>query len=360
MLSLVYYDINVGIPIIVSILHVWIFFLKSNFFDFRVKTQKHEKITKFNILKKIHFYTYINLNIIYVFLWVLNTFFVRGYTTTTFWNHLSISNTQVYCILTVYLCLLVFLYVSSFLLHNNAVYSSDFFFAILHLGIILPVFLQINTLYSFIFVIEVISLIVFYKFTTGTIWNKTQITGVDDKIDFLKNPAPKNYLNMLFFQYWVSFFSSFLIFFSLLLILNFYGSSEFLLINFSSMVFKNMLSSNNLYVTYVWLPFFLGFFFKIGLTPFQLFKLEVYKGIPILSIMFYTTFYFIIYILYISLLLGVYLFEIKFLIQIFLISLLIIGTIYTSTLLFDITSLKTFFGYSTVINSLLFLYVIVI
>jgi len=101
--------------------------------------------------------------------------------------------------------------------------------------------------------------------------------------------------------------------------------------------------------------FLLSIFFKLGVTPFHLFKIEVYKGIPFLSIFFYTTYYFVIFFIFFLYLLSDFL---TFFIPqyfLFLTLLLFFGSLYTIVLLFDVSFLKAFFTYSTVINSIGFL-----
>lgn len=53
--------------------------------------------------------------------------------------------------------------------------------------------------------------------------------------------------------------------------------------------------------------FLIGLVLKIGITPFHLFKIEVYRGIPFLSIFFYTTFYFLNYFIFFIVLFTSYL-----------------------------------------------------
>lgn len=93
---------------------------------------------------------------------------------------------------------------------------------------------------------------------------------------------------------------------------------------------------------------------KIGLTPFHLFKIEVYKGLPLVSLVFYTTLYFYIYFLYLIILLNYHLDFLKFFLNSIFYTIILLGTIYIIMLLFEVTSLKSFFAYSTIINSLLF------
>jgi NADH:ubiquinone oxidoreductase subunit 2 (subunit N) len=101
--------------------------------------------------------------------------------------------------------------------------------------------------------------------------------------------------------------------------------------------------------------FVLSVFFKLGLTPFHLFKVEVYKGLPYLSIFFYTTYYFIVLFIFFIFLLSDYLYSYIALYYLFLIMLLIMGSFYIIFLMFDVNLLKAFFTYSTVINTVGFL-----
>ena len=103
------------------------------------------------------------------------------------------------------------------------------------------------------------------------------------------------------------------------------------------------------------LVFFISIFFKLGITPFHLFKVEVYKGIPFLSIFFYTTYYFIVFFMFFMFLLSDFLTCFINQYFLFLSILILFGSIYVIVLLFDVSFLKAFFTYSTVINTIGFL-----
>lgn len=101
--------------------------------------------------------------------------------------------------------------------------------------------------------------------------------------------------------------------------------------------------------------FFLCIFLKIGLTPSHLFKIEIYKGIPFISIFFYTTFYFLSYFIFVTLMIQTYLNSFKSYYYYFLIIFITLGLLYVLFLLFDISFTKAFFAYSTVVNSITFM-----
>jgi NADH:ubiquinone oxidoreductase subunit 2 (subunit N) len=110
---------------------------------------------------------------------------------------------------------------------------------------------------------------------------------------------------MIFFQYWVSFFSSILLLYSVINFLYFFGSTEWVIIdffNFNQTKLNNTLSL--FFNSIILVTFFIGFFLKIGFTPVHLFKIEVYKGLPFISIFFYTTYYFLVFFLILVLIIN--------------------------------------------------------
>jgi len=101
---------------------------------------------------------------------------------------------------------------------------------------------------------------------------------------------------MLFFTYWTTFFSSVLFVYSLLLLTYYFGTTEWYIINFIIRTNSVALSSNfSKSFGFISLLLLIAFFLKTGLTPLHLYKLEVYKGMPFLSIFFYNAFYFLFF-----------------------------------------------------------------
>jgi hypothetical protein len=171
-------------------------------------------------------------------------------------------------------------------------YKSEFFFALINLTILLPIIFFINTLFTFFFFIELNSSIIFYKFISSNCWDlKKKGRNILYKVNI-----SKNYLNMLFFQYWAAFFSSVMIVYVIISYIYLYGTIEWFFINSLNYFQKNNYSYIN-YLNILIINFILIFAFliKIGMTPIHLYKLEIYKGLPLASIFFYTTFYFLIF-----------------------------------------------------------------
>ncbi len=85
-----------------------------------------------------------------------------------------------------------------------------------------------------------------------------------------------------------------------------------------------MYFNNYFYFIFLFFIFLFSIFLKIGLSPLHLFKIEIYKGIPFLTILIF----------------------------------LILGCFYLIFLIFDINFLKVFFAYSTIINSIFFFFIV--
>jgi NADH:ubiquinone oxidoreductase subunit 2 (subunit N) len=50
----------------------------------------------------------------------------------------------------------------------------------------------------------------------------------------------------------------------------------------------------------MFLPLLIGIFFKLGMTPLHLYKIEIYRGLPFITIFFYTTYFFLIWVVFFS------------------------------------------------------------
>lgn len=138
-----------------------------------------------------------------------------------------------------------------------------------------------------------------------------------------------------------------------------YGTTDWFLIQFLNTVDNYFLNFDANLIRLLLIVFLCSVFFKLGLTPFHLFKVEVYKGLPYLSIFFYTTYYFIILFLFFMFLLSDYLYSFTIYYYLFLILLVVLGSFYILFLMFDVNFLKAFFTYSTIINTVGFLTVFI-
>lgn len=342
------------LPFVYFFFLIWSFFFKIN------KTQKIKSFNKdiyfhINILKKQHFKIFINLNFFILINLFILFFLLRGENTTFWWNHLLLQNFNLYLIFTLFIINLCLLFIVNSISFNKINYSNDYFFALLNLTVLLPLIFLSNNIFSFIFILELNTSIIFYKLVVSKLWYTS-----NDKNKKLNKIQSKSYVNLIFYQFWITFFSTIMIFFFYINVNFLFGTTDWAVINFIVFIENNINYFNKkILLVFLSLMFLFSLFFKIGVAPFHLFKIEIYKSIPYLSILFYTTYYistFLFFLLYLLSNLYVSLFVyIWFIFSL----LLIIGSVYIVSLLFDVNFIKAFFAYSTIINTTNFIIIII-
>lgn len=163
---------------------------------------------------------------------------------------------------------------------------------------------------------------------------------------------------MLFFNFWATFFSSVFFMYIIIYFFFFFGTTEWFFINYFN---SYNLTSGDINIRLYLFSFIILFSFllKVGFAPLQLYKIEVYRGLNIFSIFFYTNFYLFSYFL---IFVNFYLYYLNTFISYwwwFSLIIVIAGAIYLLTLMFDVTILKSFFAYSSIAN-ILFIFCVVL
>jgi len=324
---------------------LWFFFFKLNSNNVKISTENKSNVNVIKVNSNSSltgFYYYL------ILLCILCTYTIRGKNSVVWFDHFNLNNFSVSLL---YIFLIVG-FLITFLLKvitkkTNLVKSIDYLFSINNLILLLPYLFFVNTIFTFLFLIELISVILLYKLISSKIWFKNSV-----KSKTVNNNIPQNYINMVFFQYWVTFFSTIFIIYFYINIFYMYGTSDWFLIQFLKTTEYENSNTATVMLKMLLIIFLLSVFFKLGITPFHLFKVEVYKGIPYLSIFLYTTYYFVIFFLFFLFLLSDYLGAFTSQYYLFLILLLFAGSFYVIVLLFDVSFLKAFFTYSTIINTI--------
>jgi NADH:ubiquinone oxidoreductase subunit 2 (subunit N) len=113
-----------------------------------------------------------------------------------------------------------------------------------------------------------------------------------------------------------------------------------------------MYNTNILYIYVNLLIFFISFLIKLGISPFFLFKLEIYRGMPLYNIFFYSVVFFLLFFIIFFLILYYYLPILVGSLHFFFNLILLFSVITVIFFLFDNTLLRNFFAFSSVINSI--------
>lgn len=191
----------------------------------------------------------------------------------------------------------------------------------------------------FFFLLEVCSFFIFYQLILSKYFNPVLNESIYENL---------NYINLIFFHYWISSFSSLLTALFLLVLMRFYGSVEF-----AFQLFLNNQLTTIWEVYFFYFFFFVftfGIFFKLGFSPFHLFKLEIYNNLSYFFLFFYTTYYLLGFFFVFSSLYLKFLLPLSFSILQIYIFFFICCIFILCIFIFDISLVKSFIAYSTIIN----------
>jgi hypothetical protein len=156
--------------------------------------------------------------------------------------------------------------------------------------------------------------------------------------------------NSLFFQFWANFVSSVFLFFSLINIHYLFGLSNFFLLNFFYSILSVNWYTTEIFSSFVLILLTTGLFIKLGLSPYQFFKIETYKGVPLFMVIVYTTLYLVIYIYFFAFLFLYQVPTLRDFTGVYILIALTLSIIYLVNLLFDTKNFKAFLSYSTLIT----------
>ena len=267
-------------PNILCILFGWFFFFKVNNNIFLIKPQVFDVIKiHVTVVKKFQYVIFLKWSLVCFVCLIYSLCTIRGRVATIFFNHLIINDFSLRFLIFFSIIGVVCFYILYLSSAAKLVIVFDFFFSIFNLLIFLPLIFLSNTFFTFFFFLEIGSFLIFYKFLSSRFFYKNNFnSSIFKTFEKFNKLLPKNFLNVLFFQYWVTFFSSILILIFLIQLIQIFGSSEWTFINFLNCILTNS-SFNDISIFYfMFLIFIISFFFKIGIVCASFFvSLFIYK-----------------------------------------------------------------------------------
>lgn len=295
------------------------------------------------------FFSLYKYSLFFIFIFLL-TF--RSFNFTFFFKHLSFErfNFTVYFLILVFFFFLTFLFENVFSTIKHVQLSVDFFTALWLFFTVAPFCVFSNTLLTFFFFLEFGSMLTFYILVSA---KDLFISGAAKKI------GSSGYFNSVFFQFWASFFSSILLIYSIISFFFIFGTTEWVFLNFFlERAFNSggfMLKNQVVMVVYL---FIFSVLIKMGVSPFLFFKIEIYRGLPLVVLFFYSIVYFFFFFVLVFLVFLYYFCAILFLVSIPIFFFLSISTLFFLMNLFNPYLLKNFFALSSLVNSLIFFFLI--
>jgi len=305
-----------------------------------------KSISKFNVFYFWNFF----LNII-IFL-VTFFFFFKSTECFLYFNSLFIVRFN-HAFICLYLTLiLVFLYFSSkfinlfYFFKNNL----DFVVSLIFLFSVCPFIFFSNNLLSFFFFIELCSLLTFYMLIAS------RDLFFNNKKNFnknLKNTENKKFFNVIFYNFWSAFFSSMFLVYSILNLFFIFGTTEWAFLNFLTMLyFQSYNFSTSIPLIFIFFLFFFSSVFKLGLPPLFFFKVEIYKGLPLIMLFLYSTIFFFFYLAAFFFLFFKFFFSFFVYFSCFFFIFFFSSIFFFFYYLFKASNLNVFFSLSSVINTI--------
>ena len=273
----------------------------------------------------------------------------------SWFGHIAVNSFQVKMFTIVWLSFLLVSYVEA----SNSYFSSRDAYDSLITKVSLASWLSLmffsNSLITTIFIIEVMSALLFLLITTSIYSTTYYYRNLDfSSYNYFQNAIPYSFLNSLIFFFWVSLVSSLNLFLFTIYLYTSLMSLDWYLLEHIYYYYLTVSSYKDLYTLGVtWFIMLFSILLKCGVAPFFLWKPTFFKGLPLNTLFFYITlFYFILFLFFIHFI-SSYMFYLTSTYSYVLFMLMLIGILVLLSILFESFFIKSFLAVSSILNSLL-------
>ena len=253
---------------------------------------------------------------------------------------------------------LLFLF-TSYVELSNAYFSSrdayDSLITKLSLAFWLALIFFSNSLITTIFIIEVMSALLFLLITTSVYSTTFYYKNIDfSQYNYFQNVMPYSFLNSLIYFFWVSLVSSLNLFLFTMYLYTNLMSLDWYLLEHIYFYYLTVSSYKDLYLLgVVWFIMLFSILLKCGIAPFFLWKPTFFKGLPLNTLFFYITlFYFSLFIFLIHFI-SSFMFYFTGTYSYIFLFLMLVGILVLISILFESFFIKSFLAVSSILNSLL-------
>jgi hypothetical protein len=270
-------------------------------------------------------------------------------------GHVAINSLQLKIFLFTWLLFLLTTYVE---LSNSYLSSRDVYDSLItkvSLAFWLSFLFFSNSLITTIFIIEVMSALLFLLITTSVYSTTFYYKNIDfSQYNHFQNVIPYSFLNSLIYFFWVSLIASLNLFLFTIYLYTNLMSLDWYLLEHIYYYYLSVSCYKDLYLLgVVWFIMLFSILLKCGIAPFFIWKPTFFKGLPLNTLFFYITlFYFSLFIFFIHFISSYMFYFTSTYSYIFLI-LLLVGIITLISILFESFFIKSFLAVSSILNSLL-------
>ena len=110
---------------------------------------------------------FLNINKVFITMMFMYIYLFKGTTATVWWQHFKITNLNLNLVCLLLIINIIFIAICQNISFLGNFVKLDYFFALINLSNFLPLIFFANTLFTFLFVLEFTSVIVFYKFVVS-------------------------------------------------------------------------------------------------------------------------------------------------------------------------------------------------
>jgi hypothetical protein len=312
---------------------------------------KIKKIKKFEYLLGLDL---INLNLTPLLISILIFSSWSSPVIVSWFSHIFFSyfHYKLFYFLLIIFSFMLILYHSFFYFSSREIY--DFFIVIYHLFLWSIFLFSANSVLTIIFFIEILSTMVFLlivtsNFSTVYFYNNLNL----NLHTYFHKTLPSTHVNSLIFFFWTSLIASLNLFLFLILFYTQFLTFDLNLIEFLYFNFTTLNNFNDLIsAMLIWFNLLFCIFLKCGLVPFFFWKPTFFRGISIHGLSFYILFYYFVILLFFVNLLSNSLNSLFHSFILVNILIFILGFLILILILCESYYLKTFFAFSSILNSL--------
>ena len=218
-----------------------------------------------------------------------------------------------------------------------------------------------NSIFTLMFIIEVISTLIFLLITTSVFSTAFFYKNINfDSKNFFQNTTPFTFLHSLFFFFWISLISSLNLFVFIIFIYKTLVTLDWFLLEHIFYYLTNISNLKSLFlIGIVWFFIIFSIFLKCGIAPLFIWKPTFFKGLSFIALIFYISFFYFFLFLFLIIFLTNYMHSLFY--YYFLINLLFValGLFNLFFILCESFYIKTFFAISSILNSLFVMLAIV-
>lgn len=211
-----------------------------------------------------------------------------------------------------------------------------------------------NSVFTSIFIVEVISSLVFLLLITSTFSTSFFYRNLSMSFGHVFQTAtPYAFLNSVIFFFWMSLLTSLNLFIFLLFLYTKIPTLDWYIVEY---IFVYVTSISTYYdivgIGIIWFLLLFSIFLKCGIAPVYVWKPTFFKGIPIYTLFFYISFFYFFIFLFFVYFLITYFEEIFYYYTVVNIVILLLGLMCIITVVCESYYIKVFMSISSILNSL--------